>query len=286
LLIVSASRRTDLIAFFPKYLAEAIKKRKIEVKGPFGYKYRVDLTPDNVHTFVLWSKNFSNFIENRFGLKKLLSEYSQLYLHFTITGFGGTEIEPAIPPAERAIEQLDKLVDIVGAERISIRFDPILFYRKGKKIASNIDFFPLLLEKIKEKGISRVVFSFVQYYSTVVRRFKRNGVEFIDPSVEEKLKIGERMALLSKRYSIKLFSCSQDFLTKVDGIEKSRCIDAEYFSQIHPLGWKIKHVKDRGQRRECGCSKSKDIGDYGMGCPKPCIYCYANKKVNINYGVI
>jgi len=281
LLIVSASRRTDLIAFYPKYFSNILKKRKVKVQGPFGHRYSVNLSPSGVHTIVLWSKNFENFINNRFELKDLLMSYSQIYLHFTITGLGGAEMEPIIPKPQKALEQLKELVKIVGTERIAIRFDPIIFYKYEGKLKTNYDFFPILIKEISKHGLKKLIFSFVQYYPTVIKRFKKVGIEYIDPSKEKKLKLASDMAKEIRETDIKLYACSQEFLTKIEGIEKSKCIDAEYLSNIHPLGWKIKYKKDRGQRKECGCSESKDIGNYGMSCPIPCLYCYANKKINV-----
>ncbi len=282
MLIISASRRTDLIAFHGRYFSNILKREKAAVQGPFGFKYEVDLNPEKVHTIVLWSKNFQPLIKNHYNLLTLLKKYSQVYLHFTVTGFGGTEIEPAIPEPLKALNQLKKLVDLFGSERISLRFDPILFYKKEEKVKTNFDFFPQIVEFSEKFNIKRIIFSFVQFYPTVIKRFKKAGIEYIDPPENEKISLARKLVNKLKNSSAKLYSCSQDFLTILDGVEKSRCIDAEYLSEIHPLGWKIEHKKDRGQRKECGCSQSKDIGSYSLNCPYPCLYCYANKKIILN----
>ena len=279
MLIVSASRRTDLIAFYTKYFSSVLEKESVVVNGPFGLKYEIDLSPDNVHTIVLWSKNFEPLLKNSFNILNLVEKYSQVYLHFTITGFGGTLIEPAIPEPYAALSQIKSLVKIFGEERIALRFDPIMFFKEENKLKTNFDFFPYIVEIADKFRIKKIIFSFIQYYPTVIKRLQRVGVEFIDPPKNKKLSLARKLAKQIKNSYPKLYSCSQDFLTEVKGIEKSRCIDAEYFSKIHPLGWKIEHKKDKGQRKECGCSQSKDIGSYSMNCPRPCLYCYANKKV-------
>ena len=60
--VISASRRTDLIAFFPEWLSEVIQAESVCVLGPSGHSYTVDLSPESVHTFVVWSKDFSKLI--------------------------------------------------------------------------------------------------------------------------------------------------------------------------------------------------------------------------------
>lgn len=41
-----------------------------------------------------------------------------------------------------------------------------------------------------------------------------------------------------------------------------------------------KEIKDLGQRAECGCVFSKDIGQYNT-CPHLCVYCYANTSEKV-----
>jgi len=279
--IISASRRTDLISFFFDSFYNSLKKEQAEVIGPFGRYYKVELSPENVHSFVLWSKNFNNIIKNRKNILKLLKKYNQTYLLFTITGLGGTSIERMIPSPDITLSQIKPLTELFGSERVAIRFDPILFYKEKNMLKTNFYFFEELINFINKTDIKRVIFSFTQYYEKVKKRFDYAGIEPIDPSLDEKLRYTEKMVNIVKGTKIKLYSCSQDFLLSVKGINKSRCIDADYLSEIHPLKWRVEYKKDKGQREECGCSASKDIGSYSQRCPIPCLYCYANNKIKV-----
>jgi len=270
--IISASRRTDLVAFFPEWLASAFREEKAKVYGPSGHVYAVNLTPEAVHTVVLWSKNFANLLQNRAGLMDALEKYDQVYLHFTITGLGGTFIERGVPSCQAALDQLEDLVGLVGdPRRISVRFDPVIYWKEGGRICTNLRDFEKIAPSFEKLGLNDIRISFAQWYGKAKRRAAKHRFCFVDPPIEKKLSDADYLVRMAKRWSLNLFSCSQDFLTKVNGIRPSSCIDGSHLQSLHP--------NRPTQRQECRCTDSIDIGSYTQFCPHCCLYCYANPKI-------
>ncbi len=281
LVIISASRRTDIPAFYLKWLVKAIKKKEALVKGPYGRFYKVNLNPERVHTVVLWSKNFLPLIKNAYGAIDALKDYSQLYFLFTITGLGGTNWEMGVPKPGKAVLQLEGLRKIAGSERIGLRFDPIVHWWKDGKLRTNLYFLEKLAPILADLRIKRVIFSFVQWYPKAIRRTKLAGIKYYDPSPKEKRKEAKYLLDITDSYGLSLEACSQPEEFLVPGIKKGACIDAKLLSSLHPLKWKISPGKDKGQRPLCGCSKSIDIGSYTLPCNHLCLYCYANPRIRI-----
>ncbi len=279
--VISASRRTDLVAFFPEELAGMLAEKKAKVYGPSGHTYSVGLDPKDVHSIVLWSKNFDNLIHNRFRLRERLEKYDSLYCHFTITGLGGSFIENGVPSPDKALAQLDSLIEIVGQpERISVRFDPIVFWKTREgEVKTNIDFFDILAPSLSAKGIRTIRFSFAQWYNKAKRRADRAGFVYVDPSAEEKKSRAAGLVSTAKTWNVFLYSCSQKFLTEVPGINPSSCINGTLLQSLHPRKEKTSSKKDKSQRSECGCTESVDIGSYSLSCPHSCLYCYANPRI-------
>ena len=275
--VISASRRTDLIAFFPDWLALVIKNEKTIVHAPSGKIFTADLRPENVHTFVLWSKNYINLIKNNFGLKELLGKYDQLYFHLTVTGLGGTPVEEEVPKPSTILSHLEDLIEISKhPKRISVRFDPIVFWEEEGFERSNLDYFEELAPRVSALGIENIRFSFAQWYRKALRRAAKHSFRYLDPSDEEKIEKAHNLRNVADLWDLNLFSCSQDFLTVVPGIQASSCIDGSLLQSLHPSGEPVSQIKDKSQRKDCGCTESVDIGSYTQRCPHSCLYCYAN----------
>lgn len=275
--VVSASRRTDLAAFFPDELARCLREGTAHVLGPSGRAYDVDLCPESVHTLVLWSKDFTNVLEDRARLRRLIGGYAQSYYHLTITGLGGTPLEPGAPAPGRAMAQLPGLVSLAGRpERVSVRFDPIVFWREGGTLRTNLPFFERLAPRVSEAGIRDVRVSFAQWYGKARMRAARRGVEFVDPPEEEKRSGALELAATASKWGLTLHACAQDALAALPGFRRSSCIDGARLSDLHPRQERAPVRKDRSQRLECGCTESRDIGSYAQACPHSCVYCYAS----------
>ncbi len=278
--VISASRRTDLVAFFSDWLGSVLRKEEVKVQGPSRRTYTVDLKPASIHTIVLWSKNFSSLIENRAGLKDELLKYDQVFLHFTITGLGGTFIEQGVPPYVTALLQLEDLLRFVGSpDRMSVRFDPVIYWKEGGKIRSNLRLFEKIAPILHQLEIKDVRVSFAQWYRKAKRRAAKHGFIYIDPPQAQKLKDALYLLQVAQGWGLNLFSCSQDFLTAIPEIRTSSCIDGILLQSLHPSGAYVSTKKDKTQRAECRCTESIDIGSYTQFCPHSCLYCYANPKI-------
>jgi hypothetical protein len=143
---------------------------------------------------------------------------------------------------------------------------------------TNLDFFQTLAPSVAEKGIRDIRFSFAQWYNKAKRRADKAGFAYMDPSDEEKKCRATHLAVLAKTWNLHLYSCSQKYLTEVEGINHSACIDGSLLQSLHPQKEKASLKKDKSQRSECGCTEAVDIGSYAQSCTHRCLYCYANPR--------
>lgn len=251
--VISASRRTDLVACYPEVL-----------RARLG-----EYPPESVHSLVIWTKDPQNMLTEGF-LKKILREYRQVYVHLTLTGMGGGEFEPMIPSWERIAGMIGPLVELVKDPlRISWRFDPILEAEGKGKRYSNFSLFPQLAAAIAPFGIKTCRVSWVSPYRKVIARLEKKGWRLLPAVPKTREAQAAELKRIAASHGMEVHFCS------MEGFPVSSCIDGALLSRLHPEGLECSRQKARGQRPLCGCTQSLDIGWYSLKCGHGCLYCYA-----------
>lgn len=261
--VISASRRVDLLSFYPDYL---IKKLD-------------EIGKENIHTLVIWTKNPRNVIENKI-LRKYLRSIDQIYFLLTVTGLGGTPLEPEVPEPERILKTIPDLIDFSGSTlRIAIRYDPLIDVVYAETIhLSNIDsnLFQNVLDSVYATGIKRIITSYVTVYPKVKRRLNKYNFQIIDhPLREIKDFILKKMISQTEKLGMEFSTCVLPEITK------KGCIDGNLFTELHPRKEPCSTVKDKTQRESCHCTKSVDIGIW-FPCYHNCFYCYGNPSFKVS----
>jgi len=281
-IIISASRRTDIPAFYMPWFMRQIKRGFFEVINPFNQRVsRVPATPQKVHTIVFWSKNFGPFLDQNYG-EQLLKQGYHLFFNYTVNS-DDTDLEPNVPLLSKRLGQLEHLCQRFGADTINWRFDPLCFFKTGQgPLRDNLHDFSRIATKATECGILRCITSFMDHYPKIRRRLStRPGFEFIDPPSKKKLNILSRLEKELSVGNIQLFVCCEkkllEALPRSSSVTGSACIPGVLIQKL--FGGRISLNKDAGQRVKagCGCTRSTDIGSYRLQpCYHNCLFCYAN----------
>lgn len=254
-MIISASRRTDLPAFYPE---ETIHKILQLTGGE-----QKTLFPQNItDAVVFWTKNAEPIIPH---LRKLDNANIPYYFHYTINNYP-TQIEPGLKqtPYER-ISTFINLSNTIGKERVIWRFDPFLTCSNPPITVNDT------LNQIKIIGDSlykytnKLVFSFLDPYPKL-------PYSIHPPNKHEEQIIIHTLKEYNKKWNLILATCAEPI--NDPDIHHNKCIDPIL---LKSLGVDIQDftTKDSSQRGMCGCYPSKDIGTYHT-CKHFCKYCYAN----------
>ncbi len=271
-IIISASRRTDIPAFYMDDFLKVWNRGWTIWKNPFNPNQRKIVRFEDVKLVVFWSK-YPVGILRRF--EDLSFDY---YVLFTVNDY--PEFEPNLPPLDIRLELFEKLSEKLGKYRVVWRFDPIILARRISEPEDVLEKFSRILDRLYDKTF-RVIVSFLTPYRKTVSRLRRAGYELILPDKELAVDMAKEMAKMAKSRGLEIQSCADRFnadgsLERV-GIRRGACIDPDLVSKSFPedISKAVRDLgRDRGQRRECLCLKSVDIGEYGT-CKFRCLYCYA-----------
>ncbi len=280
--VLSASRRTDIPAFYMDWFMAGIESGRFVVVNPYnGREKIVPADPAQVHTIVFWSKDMGRFLDGGYGERLVRAGY-HLFFHFTINSTNPM-LEPCLPPLAERLQQLAALAGRFEARRILWRFDPICFYRIGGGArCNNLADFPRIADAAAACGVSRCVTSFMDIYRKVERRAAAvPDLAFVEPPLEERREIILKMEQQLQKRGITLqICCEKEVLAALppeSTVAAGSCVPNDLFVACD--GGRLSVRKDSGQRvaAGCGCRESVDIGDYKRHpCFHNCLFCYAN----------
>ncbi|MCH5277516.1 MAG: DUF1848 domain-containing protein [Desulfovibrionaceae bacterium] len=265
-MIISASRRTDIPAFYGEWFMNRLNAGEVLVRNPRAPRRvsRVPLSRSQVDCLVFWSKNPAPMRER---LTWLHREGWPLYVQFTLTPYGA-DVEPGVPPRQCLLDSFRRLADALGPDRVVWRYDPVLLNATYPAARHTEDFDRL--SRALAGYTRRCVFSFVDMYRRN-RPFLR-AVADGEPTQESLRVLAAELAALAAARGLSLAACAEDLDLSDCGVERAACIDRALIEQI--TGTPLRAGKDPGQRASCGCVESVDIGEYDS-CPYACRYCYA-----------
>lgn len=311
--IISASRSTDIPAFYAKWFINRLKAGYCVWYNPFNQK-PMYVSFAKTKAVVFWTKNPEPLIPYLPELDKRGIHY---YFQVTLNDYVNEGFEPNVGPVEHRVAVFKRLSDQIGKEKVIWRFDPLI-------VTPNLTV-RQLLTKVYHVGnqlkgyTDKLVFSFidVRAYRKVQNNliketsfFTRDTVDFAEPSGNYLEKLVDGLAKLrdhwkSEGWNITLATCGESIDLEKYGIKHNRCIDGELMERLFPEDKELvyylrtgklpqpnlfggipeippdrKDLKDKGQRKVCGCMISKDIGMYNT-CRHFCVYCYANTNKEI-----
>lgn len=287
--VVSASRATDIPAFFADWLANRLQKGYCVWVNPFNAQQRLYVSFGRTRVFVFWSKNPKPLFRH---LPMLDERGLGYYFQFTLNDYEAEKLEPCVAPLEKRIDTFLELSGKLGPERVIWRFDPLMV---GPGLSTEELLARIHRLAMRLRGATRkLVFSFadIAAYRKVQCNLRVSAPDFRELTLDEMHSIARGLQALQRETGLEVSSCSERIDLQEYGIGHNRCVDDALMAELFPHDKALMNAlgrgqsdlfgagnaaapKDTAQRKECGCIVSKDIGSYNT-CPHLCTYCYAN----------
>ena len=274
-MIVSASYRTDIPAFYGDWFRRRLDEGLVRVPNPYNPRQvsTIPLTPEAVDGFVFWTRNVIPFLP---VLHEVAERGFPFIVHHTILGYPRA-IDRAVVAPEKAVEAMHELRGRFGPQAAVWRYDPVLFTSLTPP-AWHAETFGRLADALAGATDESVV-SIAQIYRKTARNMTRaahaHGFSWHDPIEAEKRTVLEGLAGQARARGLRLSLCGQphlrDLALSAAGVAEAACVDAARLSAVagRPLT-----AAAKPHRKTCACAASRDIGGYDT-CPHGCAYCYA-----------
>jgi hypothetical protein len=275
-MIISASRRTDIPAFYGAWFLKQLQKGFVQIANPFNPKQitSISMKKEDVDAFVFWTRFSQPFLP----ILKVVKEMGySFYFLFTITGYDRS-LELRTPSLQKQIDSFKELVDRYGKGIAVWRYDPIIV-----STVTPFEYHLIQFEKIASQlqGFTdEVKISFYDLYRKSEKNIRTYSAHFpsiiSDPTTMDGFsEFLQTLFQISRKNQIDLTSCAEEFLENHPFIREGKCIDPDRLFRLYNL--KLPYKKDPSQRKYCHCSVSRDIGTYNT-CKFGCLYCYATTR--------
>lgn len=198
---------------------------------------------------ILITKHLSpQFIERAKGYNSIV--------HATITGHGGTGIEPNVKPWDQSSDLFGQLVNRIGAERVVLRIDPIIpgRWETAYQVYQTLH--------VNTENKTRVRISFLDNYPHTKARFIAAGIQREPYNFHAPL--AQRMTIAAHFPDAEI--CGEP------GMPCTGCVSEKDLSILNiPQITSLKGY----QRPACQClAAKKELLKLRGQCPSGCLYCY------------
>ena len=202
------------------------------VRNPFNpnqvSRYRLD--PSIVDVIGFCTKNPAPM----FPHMDLLRDYGQ-YWFVSITPYG-RDIEPNVPDKHRLIDDFKRLSDMIGADSVGWRFDPIFLSDRY-----TMDYQLSAFDKIAAALDS----SFIDLYPKV----RRNFPEAREVTKEQRLALGKEIIKIASSHGMTVKPCAEGDELAAYGADCGGCMRISDYEKA--IGKHLNAPKKKGARADC-----------------------------------
>ncbi|RLA06276.1 MAG: hypothetical protein DRQ51_09860 [Gammaproteobacteria bacterium] len=312
-IIISASRSTDIPAYHSKWFINRLNVGYCVWVNPFNRANPQYVSFIKLRIVVFWTKNPKPLMPFLHILDEKNINY---YFQYSLNDYDKEGFEPNVSSLSNRIKSFQELSQKIGKEKVIWRFDPLILTPQ-LSVADLLNRIDKMGEELVPYT-RKFVFSFVDILNyrkvqgNLIRDtdiFNKDNIRQAEFNHLQKEEFSEGLQQILKKWQkiepdFKIATCAEDIdLSKYD-IEHNKCIDddlmkklfyddkilmdfigsdddkpnqADIFGKLNKTP-KKKKLKDTGQRTDCGCIISKDIGAYNT-CHHLCTYCYANTSI-------
>ncbi|MCM1053548.1 MAG: DUF1848 domain-containing protein [Ruminococcus sp.] len=268
-MILNVSGRTDIVAFYSKWFINRYKEGFLDVRNPIYPKLVNRIFFKNVDLIVFCTKNPHHIIEFLPKIKE------PILFHVTLTPYN-KDIEHLVPNKKTIIEDIKKISQIIGVDKIYVRYDPI-FLNKKYDLDYHMKAFNKMCDLL-EGYVNKIIISFIDDYKNV--RKNMNVLEIKNFTQEDFKMLGISFSKIAKDHNMTIQTCSEYNNLEEYGFLVDDCLSKTLAYNLTNKKYPKWHSRNN---KYCGCVQMVDIGAYNT-CTHFCKYCYANydEEVIIN----